>query len=205
MLENTLAQPVRSGAEFVAQLQAAGYEQGRDEQGKSYLRDELSGAQFLTGELKPNGQGLVAQLKENIERTAAAEFLRSEEGQRAVEQATRQQRGQAPDQGRAVLEMQSKDLEVIKKHFSAEGAGVRLGQVQADGRVQLEVVYHHTARHVVGVNDLLEKAQKWTGVTVQEDRHDREHRQAGAKQMAATLKAEREQSKGKSRDRGLSR
>jgi hypothetical protein len=204
VLENTLAKPISSGPAFVARLYEMGYVQGRDTQNRSYFEDELSGARFLTEELRPNGQGLVAQLRENVERTMTAEFLRSEAGQRATEQAERQARGQQPDQGRAVLEMQSKDLEVIQKHFSGEGAGVRPGPVQADGRVQLEIVYHHTARHVVGVNELLEKAQKWTGVTVQEDHHDREHRQAGAKQMVATMKAEREQSKGKSQDRGVS-
>jgi predicted secreted Zn-dependent protease len=101
--------------------------------------------------------------------------------------------------------MQAKDLELIKGYFSKEGAGVRPGQVQADGRVKLEVVYQHTAPHIRGVNELLNKAQKWTGVTVQEDSHDREHRQIGAKQMTATMNAERAQSKGQSKDRGQSR
>jgi hypothetical protein len=69
--------------------------------------------------------------------------------------------------------------------------------------VQLEVVYQHTQPGIRGINDLLNKAQKWTGVTVQEDSHDREHRQAGAVRRAQEVKAEKEQSKGKSQGRGL--
>jgi hypothetical protein len=198
-VEKILTKPLRDQPMFVEELKKAGWSVG--DQG---LVSEKNGATFNSKELKPNGLDIMPQLTTVIERTQAAEFAQSAAGKLAAEQVERQARGQAPHQGRAVLEMQSKDLEVIKKYFSGEGAGVRPGQVQADGRVQLEIVYQHTARHVVGVNDLLEKAQKWTGVTVQEDSHDHEHRQAGAKQMVAVMKAERAQSKGQSKNKGMS-
>jgi hypothetical protein len=200
VVEKILTKPLRDQTMFIEELKKAGW--SIEERG---LVSEKNGATFNSKEVKPNGLDIMPQLAAVVERTKAAEFAQSAAGKLATEQAERQARGQGPHQGRAVLEIESKDLEVIKKHFSGEGAGVRPGQVQADGRVQLEIVYHHTARHIVGVNDLLEKAQKWTGVTVQEDRHDREHRQAGAKQMTATIKAEREQRKGQSRGGGVSR
>jgi hypothetical protein len=81
-------------------------------------------------------------------------------------------------------------------------AGVRPGAVQADGRVQLEIVYQHTQPTIRSIHEMLNKAQKWTGVTVQEDSHDREHRQAGAERRGQELKAEKTQ--GKSQDRGPS-
>jgi nitrate/TMAO reductase-like tetraheme cytochrome c subunit len=68
--------------------------------------------------------------------------------------------------------------------------------------VQLEIVYQHTQPTIRSINDMLNKAQKWTGVTVQEDSHDREHRQAGAERRGQELKAEK--SRGKSQDRGPS-
>jgi hypothetical protein len=203
VMEGLLVGSVRSGTDFRAQLLAVGYATGK-EAGQGVLVDEATGSRFHPDELAPHGQELGPQLNAAVERTLAAEYAQSAAGKLAAEQAERAARGQQAHQGRAVLEMQAKDLELIKGYFSQEGAGVRPGQVQADGRVQLEVVYHHTARHVVGVNELLEKAQKWTGVVVQEDRHDREHRQAGAKQMVATMKIEREQRKGKSQGRGVS-
>jgi hypothetical protein len=81
-------------------------------------------------------------------------------------------------------------------------AGVRPGAVQADGRVQLEIVYQHTQPTIRSINTLLNQAQKWTGVTVQEDRHDREQRQVGTERRGQELKAEKTQ--GKSKDRGPS-
>jgi len=132
------------------------------------------------------------------------EYLASEAGKLATklatEQAERAARGQQAHQGRAVLEMEAKHLEVIKGYFSKEGAGVRPGEVQADGRVKLEVVYHHNQPAIREINDLLDKAKHWTGVTVQEDSHDREQRQVGATRREEELKTERGQSKG--RDRG---
>jgi hypothetical protein len=142
---------------------------------------------------------LAPQLTATYERTKAAEFAQSAAGKLATEQAERQVRGQQSHEGRAVLEMDVKDLETIKKHFSDVRAGVRPGEVQADGRVQVEIVYHHTQPTIREINELLNKAQKWTGVTVQEDSHDREHRQAGAERRGQELKAEKGQDKGHSR------
>ncbi len=204
VMEGLLAGPVRSGADFFAQLAEVDYSVGKAAD-KGLIIDAGTGSRFRLDELKPHGQDLAPQFNAAIQRTQQAEFLQSEAGKLATEQAERAARGQQAHQGRAVLEMQAKDLELIKGYFSKEGAGVRPGQVQADGRVTLEVVYQHTARHVRGVNELLNKAQKWTGVTIQEDSHDREHRQIGAKQMTATMNAERAQSKGQSKDRGQSR
>ncbi len=203
VLEGALTQPIASTQVFRSQLKELGYLTGKDAAGVGVLIDDTTGASFRLAELQPNGQELGPQLTAAIERTERAAFLQSAAGKLATEQAERQARGQAPHQGRAVLEMQSKDLETIKKYFSEEGAGVRPGQVQADGQVQLEVVYQHTQPGIRGINDLLNKAQKWTGVTVQEDSHDREHRQAGAVRRAQEVKAEKEQSKGKSQGRGL--
>jgi hypothetical protein len=203
ILEKTLAQPVRNGKEFVAQLAEMGYLYGRDDQGKVIFTDEETGAKFKNAELKPNGEGLAGQVQAAIDRTEAAEFAQSAAGKLATEQAARIARGQQAHQGRAVLEMQAKDLELIKGYFSQEGAGVRPGLVQADGRVKLEVVYQHTQPSIRGINELLDKAQKWTGVTVQEDSHDREHRQAGAVRRTQELKAEKGQRKGQSRGGGI--
>ena len=79
---------------------------------------------------------------------------------------------------------------------------MRPGAVQTDGRVKLEVVYHHNQPSIQSINDLLNKAQKWTGVTLQEDSHDREQRQVGAERRGQELKAEK--GRGKSQDRGQS-
>ncbi len=196
-LENTLAQPVRDSGHFVAQLAGMGYIHSKNEQGKAVFIDEKTGSGFTYAELKPNGRELAEQARAAIERTKAAEFARSAAGKLATEQAERAARGQQAHQGRAVLEMQNKDLELIKGYFSKEGAGVRPGQVQTDGRVKLEVVYQHTQPSIRGINELLNRAQKWTGVTVQEDRHDREQRQIGATRRGEELKAE----KGMSNDR----
>jgi hypothetical protein len=175
---------------------------GKDAQGKGVLIDEQTGASFHLSELKPNGLDLRPQLATAIERTTVAAYLESEAGKRDIEQAERQVRGQQPHEGRAVLEMEAKDLKTIEKHFLDARAGVRPGQVQADGRVQVEIVYQHTQPTIRSINDLLNKAQKWTGVTVQEDRHDHEHRQAGAERRGQELKAEKSQGKGQ--DRGPS-
>jgi hypothetical protein len=202
ILEGVLLNPVPGPKAFRAELESVGYMTGKDAQGKGVLIDEQTGASFHLSDLKPNGLDLRPQLEKAIERTTVAAYLESEAGKRDVEQAQRQVRGQQPHEGRAVLEMDAKDLETIKKHFSDARAGIRPGEVQADGRVQLEVVYHHTQPAIRSINDLLNKAQKWTGVTVQEDSHDREQRQVGAERRGQELKAEK--SRGKSQDRGPS-
>jgi hypothetical protein len=202
ILEGVLKMPVASPEAFRAALQEVGYVTGKDAQGKGILTDEQTGANFHLSDLKPNGLELRPQLEKAINQTVATQFLASEEGKLAVELAERQVRGQQPHEGRAVLEMEAKDLETIKKHFLDVRAGVLPGEVQGDGRVQLEIVYQHTQPTIRSINELLNKAQKWTGVTVQEDSHDREHRQAGAKRRGQQLKAEKGQSKGQ--DKGPS-
>jgi hypothetical protein len=70
-LEQTLAKPVKDGADFQGKLKAAGYQAQRDEQGKgTVLVHELTGARFKTAELQPNGQAIGPQLTAAIERTA---------------------------------------------------------------------------------------------------------------------------------------
>ncbi len=202
ILEGVLLNPVSGPDAFRAELESVGYMTGKDAQGKGVLIDEQTGANFHLSELKPNGLDLRPQLATAIERTTVATYLESEAGKRDIEQAERQVRGQQPHEGRAVLEMDAKDLETIKKHFLDVRAGVRPGQVQADGRVQVEIVYQHTQPTIRSIDELLNKAQKWTGVTVQEEHHDREQRQVGAKRRGEELKAEKGQSKG--RDRGPS-
>jgi hypothetical protein len=197
VVEKTLTKPIRDQAMFLEELKKAGWAVGKDG-----IVNEKNGAVFSSKDLKPNGLDLMPQLAAACERTKAAEFAQSAAGKLATEQAERQVRGLQPHEGRAVLEMDAKDLEIIKKNFSDVRAGVRPGAVQADGRVQLEVVYQHTQPTIRGINDLLNKAQKWTGVTVQEDHHDREQRQVGAERRGQELKAEK--SRGKSQDRGPS-
>jgi hypothetical protein len=202
ILEGVLLNPVSGPEAFRAELENVGYMTGKDAQGKGVLIDEQTGASFHLSELKPNGLDLRPQLEKAIERTTVAAYLESEAGKRDIEQAERQVRGQQPHEGRAVLEMEAKDLETIKKHFLDVRAGVRPGQVQADGRVQVEIVYQHTQPTIRDINQLLNQAQKWTGVTVQEDHHDREQRQVGAERRGQELKAEK--NRGKSQDRGPS-
>jgi hypothetical protein len=197
VVEKTLTKPIRDQAMFLEELKKAGWTLG-----KEGLLNEKNGAVFNSKELKPNGLDLAPQLMATYERTKAAEFAQSAAGKLAAEQAQRQVRGQQPHEGRAVLEMDAKDVETIKKNFLDVRAGVRPGAAQADGRVQLEIVYQHTQPTIRSINDMLNKAQKWTGVTVQEDSHDREHRQAGAERRGQELKAEK--SRGKSQDRGPS-
>jgi hypothetical protein len=198
VVEKTLTKPIRDQAMFVKELNKAGWSIKPEG-----LMNEKNGAVFNSKDLKPNGLELAPQLTATYERTKAAEFAQSAAGKLAAEQAERQVRGQQPHQGRAVLEMQAKDLDTIKSHFTKEGAGVRPGEVQADGRVKLEVVYHHNQPAIRGINELLNKAQKWTGVTVQEDRYDREQRQVGAERRGQELKAEKSQSKGQSRGQSI--
>ncbi len=195
--------PIASPEAFRAELQKLEYTTGKDAQGKGILTDEGTGANFYLSEMKPNGLELRPQLEKVINQTVATQFLASEEGKLAVEQAERVARGQQPHEGRAVLEMEAKDLETIKKHFLDVRAGVRPGEVQADGRVQVEIVYQHTQPTIRSINELLNKAQKWTGVTVQEDSHDREQRQVGAERRGQELKAEKGQSKGHNRGQSI--
>jgi hypothetical protein len=202
VLEGVLKEPVHTANEFRDKLQELGYLTSKDADNKTVITDEGSGAQFHAKDLNPNGLPFVPQLEKAIERTTATAYLESEAGKRDVEQAERQVRGQQAHEGRAVLEMDAKDLETIKKHFLDARAGVRPGQVQADGRVQVEIVYQHTQPTIRSINQLLNQAQKWTGVTVQEDSHDREQRQVGAERRGQELKAEK--SRGKSQDRGPS-
>jgi hypothetical protein len=202
ILETVLLKPIPSSEAFRAELESIGYMPGKDAQGKGALVDEQSGAVFTLSELKPNGLDFRPQFETAIKLTKEAEFAQSAAGKLAAEQAERQVRGQQPHEGRAVLEMEAKDVETIKKHFSDVRAGVRPGQVQADGRVQLEIVYQHTQPTIRSINQLLNQAQKWTGVTVQEDSYDREQRQVGAERRGQELKAEKSQSK--SQDRGQS-
>lgn len=203
ILEGVLLNPVSGPDAFRAELESVGYMTGKDAQGKGVLIDEQTGASFHLSELKPNGLDLRPQLEKAIERTTVAAYLESEAGKRDVEQAERQVRGQQPHEGRAVLEMEAKDLETIKKHFLDVRAGVQPGQVQADGRVQVEIVYQHTQPTIRDINQLLNQAQKWTGVTVQEDRHDREQRQVGAERRGQELKAEKNQDKSQDRSSGI--
>ncbi len=203
MLEGLLLNPIANAQAFREELQSIGYMPGKDAQGKAILTDEQSAAIFTPSELKPNGLDFNSQFSEAIARTKTAEYLASEAGKLAVEQAQRVGRGQQPHEGRAVLEMEAKDLETIGKRFSDARAGVRPGQVQADGRAQVEIIYQHTQPSIRELNDLLNKAQKWTGVTVQEDSHDREHRQAGAERRGQELKAEKSQGKSKGQGRGI--
>jgi hypothetical protein len=197
VVEKTLTKPIRDQTMFLEELKKAGWVIGKDG-----IVNEKNGAVFNNKDISPNGLDLAPQLMAAYERTKATEFAQSAAGKLATEQAERQVRGQQAHQGRAVLEMDAKDLETIKKHFSDANAGVRPGQMQADGRVQLEIVYHHTQPTIREINELLNRAQNWTGVTVQEDSHDREHRQAGAERRGQEMKAEKSQ--GKSQDRGPS-
>jgi hypothetical protein len=202
LLEGVLKEPIHTANEFRDKLQEIGYQTSKDADNKTVITDDGSGAQFHAKDLNPNGLPLVPQLEKAIERTTVAAYLESEAGKRDIEQAERQVRGQQPHEGRAVLEMEAKDLKTIEKHFLDVRAGVRPGQVQADGRVQVEIVYQHTQPTIRSINTLLNQAQKWTGVTVQEDSHDREQRQVGAERRGQELKAEKSQ--GKSQDRGQS-
>ncbi len=203
ILEAVLLKPIPSSEAFRAELESIGYMPGKDGQGKGALVDEQTGAIFTLSELKPNGLEFRPQFETAIKRTKEAEFAQSAAGKLATEQAERQVRGLQPHEGRAVLEMEAKDLETIKKHFLDVRAGVRPGQVQADGRVQVEIVYQHTQPTIRSINELLNQAQKWTGVTVQEDSHDREQRQVGAERRGQELKAEKGQSKGHNRGQSI--
>jgi len=207
ILEGILKEPVHTLPEFRLRLEDMGYSFGKGADNKGVIIDDGNGAQFSGPEIQPNGSSLTSQVELAIARTSQQEYLASEAGKLATklatEQAERAARGQQAHQGRAVLEMQAKDLEVIKGYFSKEGAGVRPGEVQADGRVKLEVVYHHNQPGIREINELLDKAQKWTGVTVREDSHDREQRQVGATRREEELKAERGQSKGQNRGQGI--
>jgi hypothetical protein len=205
ILEKTLAQPVRNGEHIIAQLAGMSYRHGDDQQGKTLFVDEKTGAQFEYAELRPNGKELTRQVLAAIERTKAAELAQLAANKLATEQAERAARGQQAHQGRAVLDMPAKDLVLIKGYFTQARAGVRPGEVQANGRVKLEVVYQHTQPSIQSINELLNQAHKWTGVTVQEDSHDREQRQVGATRRGEELKAERSQSKGQSRGGGIER
>jgi len=70
-LEQTLAKPVKDGADFQAKLKAAGYRAEHDEQSKgTVLVHEQTGARFKTAEVQPNGQAIGPQLTTAIERTA---------------------------------------------------------------------------------------------------------------------------------------
>ena len=207
ILEGILKEPVHTLPEFRLRLENMGYSFGKGANNKGVIIDDSNGAQFSGPEIQPNGSSLTSQVELAIVRTAQQEYLASEAGKlatkQAIEQAERAVRGQQAHQGRAVLEMQPKDLELIKGYFSKEGAGVRPGEVQADGRVKLEVVYHHNQPGIREINELLDKAQKWTGVTVHEDSHDHEHRQVGATRREEELKAKRGQSKEQNRGQGI--
>lgn len=208
ILEGVLKKPVHTLAEFRLGLEKIGYSFGKDADNKTVIIDDSSGAQFSGPEVQPNDSPLTPQIETAIARTVQQEYLASEAGKLATElvteQAARAARGQQPHEGRAVLEMDAKDLETIKKHFLDVRAGVRPDTVQADGRVQLEIVYQHTQPTIRSINTLLNQAQKWTGVTVQEDRHDREQRQVGAERRGQELKAEKTQGKDQSRGGGIS-
>jgi len=69
-IEQTLTQPVKDAADFVAKLKAAGYEGQASEPGKVMLTHEQTGATFPISELRPNGQALGPQLTTAVERTA---------------------------------------------------------------------------------------------------------------------------------------
>ena len=203
-IEDHLQKPVHSNKAFLDNLTAIGYTRQQDEKGKVVaFTDQESGATFRLNELKPNGQSLAQALKSAVERTA---YEQSPEGKLAAEQAMRQAKGLKPEDGFAQLEVGSKESgEVIKKHFQEAGAKAELFKVRYSDQIVVEVKYQHTSRSVYKVNDLLEKAQKWKDVTVQEDSHDQTSRRAGAERVAAELKAERAQSKGKNQgyDRGI--
>jgi hypothetical protein len=80
-LEQTLAKPVKDGADFQAKLKAAGYHAERDEQSKgTVLVHEQTGARFKTAELQPNGQAIGPQLTAAVERTAQ-QALKQNKGQ----------------------------------------------------------------------------------------------------------------------------
>jgi len=69
VLEQTLAKPVKDGADFVTKLQAAGYQAQASEPGKVVFTHEQTGAKFPTTEIRPNGQAIGPQLTAAVERT----------------------------------------------------------------------------------------------------------------------------------------
>jgi hypothetical protein len=73
VIEQTLAKPVKDGADFVAKLQAAGYQAQASEPGKVVFTHEQTGARFPTTEIRPNGQAIGLQLTAAVERTAQQE------------------------------------------------------------------------------------------------------------------------------------
>jgi len=69
-IEQTLTQPVKDAADFVAKLKTVGYQTQTSEPGKVVFVHEQTGAKFATTEIHPNGQALGPQLTAAVERTA---------------------------------------------------------------------------------------------------------------------------------------
>jgi len=188
-LERELAKtPFEGTNTLLAEVREAGFELKRGEDGKNRFWDTHTPAAFLLQEVRPNGQELKPQIDEAIKRKHAAQLLE-------IEQAERRQRGQTDQQGRAVLELSPEHLDKVKQAFSEQGAGVRPSTLD-NGRVRLEVLYHHNHAMVVGVNKLLDQVKELPGVKLEEDTHDRTHRQAGAVRIEQTQTRTKQQSRG---------
>lgn len=188
-LERGLAKTPFEGANsLIAEVREAGFELRRGEDGKNRFWDTHTPATFLVQEVRPNGQELKAQIDDAIKRKHAAQLLE-------IEQAERRQRGQTDQQGRAVLELGPEQLDKVKQAFSAQGAGVRPSTLDT-GRVRLEVLYHHNHAMVANVSKLLDQVKELPGVKLEEDAHDRAHRQAGAARIEQTQARTKQQSRG---------
>ena len=192
-LEACLSQkPFLGVKSLLDEARAVGFEKQRGEDGKNRFVDTRTPAAFLLQEVQPNGKPLKDQVEQALQEKHAAERV-------ALELAERRRRGQAAHEGRAVLELAPEQLDQVQQAFRAHGAGVRPSTLE-NGRVQLEVLYHHNHGMVAGVSKLLDRAKELPGVRLEEDSHDHKHRQAGA----VRVEQERTRSKGQSRGGGIS-
>lgn len=192
-LEACLSQKPFPGVKsLLDEARAVGFEKQRGEDGKNRFVDTRTPAAFLLQEVQPNGKPLKGQVEQALQEKHAAERV-------ALELAERRRRGQAAHEGRAVLELSPEQLDQMQQAFRAYGAGVRPSTLE-NGRVQLEVLYHHNHGMVAGVSKLLDRAKELPGVKLEEDSHDHKHRQAGA----VRVEQERTHSKGQSRSGGIS-
>lgn len=194
-LEEGLAQKPFPGVKsLLDEVRAVGFEKQRGEDGKNRFVDTRTPAAFLLQEVQPNGRPLKDQVEQVLQEKHVAE-------QAALELAERRRRGQADHEGRAVLELAPEQFDQVKQAFSAQGAGVRPSTLE-DGRIRLEVLYHHNHKMVAGVSRLLDQVKELPGVKLEEDGHDRKHRQAGAVRVDQ-LEQQRGRSKGQSRSGGI--
>jgi hypothetical protein len=164
--------PVVDGTEVGTVLREHGYTLHKTGEGQVQVRETQTQARFLLTELRPHGRELREQVQQAIQRTKNEQ-----------EQARREALAQEKGAKHAYITASSTE-QAGRIQAGLEQAGANVWQVQPleAGRVGIQVSYCFDLQTIEGISHVLDKVQRSTGVTLEEEQ---EHRRVRTNAVAS--------------------